>query len=271
MKKIKNILFILLMFAITFFAMPFERVHAGIPPHNNAHVTIQGIEGEYVAAFASGGEFTYANDDYASWLEKNKENRIPYHPIMEYKDAEGYRWIGEYYKCNGKEEISLRIYFEEDFKVIIYKDNQLYKVSDKLDFYSYDSYYKIDLSSNDMVVKKSYNYFGNILFLIFRIVLILSVEIGLLFLLKMYTKRNLIVAFILNGIGQIVLNIWVFVDIYFNGSTSGFLTLLIVGLQIFIVQFIACQFLLKKKHRLLIILYPILASLVAFLINRLLL
>ena len=58
MKKIKNILFILLMFAITFFAMPFERVHAGIPPHNNAYVTIQGIEGEYVVAFASSGEFT---------------------------------------------------------------------------------------------------------------------------------------------------------------------------------------------------------------------
>lgn len=269
MKKIKNILFILLMFAITFFAMPFERVHAGIPPHNNAYVTIQGIEGEYVAAFASSGEFIYAHDDYEAWLDQEEATKTPYHPIMEYKDNEGYRWIGEYFECNGKEEISLRIYFEEDFKVIIYKDNQLYKVSEKIEFYAYDSYYKIDLSSNDVIVKKSYNYFGNILFLIFRIVLILSVEIGLLFLLKMYTKRNFIVALVLNIIGQLFLNIHVFINIYFDGSSSGFWSLLIVGLQIFIVQFIAYQFLLKKKHRLLIILYPILASLAAFLINYL--
>ena len=180
-----------------------------------------------------------------------------------HKDNEGYRWIGEYFECNGKEEISLRIYFEEDFKVIIYKDNQLYKVSDKLDFYSYDSYYKIDLSSNDMIVKNSYNYFGNILLLIFRIVLVLSVEIGLLFLLKMYTKRNFIVTLILNVIGQLFLNIYVFISLYFNGTSSGIFTLLLVGLQVFIVQFIAYQFLLKKKHRLLIILYPILASVIS--------
>lgn len=271
MKKIKNILFILLMFAITFFAMPFERVHAGIPPHNNAHVTIQGIEGEYVAAFASSGKFIYANDDYEAWLDKSEEKRIPYNPIMEYKDNEGYRWIGGYFECDGKEEISLRIYFEEDFKIIIYKDNQLYKVSEKIEFYAYDSYYKIDLSSNDIIVKESYDYFGNILFLIFRIVLILSVEIGLLFLLKMYTKRNFIVTLILNVIGQLFLNIYVFISLYFNGTSSGIFTLLLVGLQIFIVQFIAYQFLLKKKHRLLIILYPILASLAAFLINYIML
>jgi hypothetical protein len=268
MKKIKNILFILLMFAITFFTMPFERVHAGIPPHNNAFVTIEGIEGEYVAAFASSGEFTYANDDYESWLDQDEATRTPYHPIMEYKDNEGYRWIGEYFECDGKEEISLRIYFEGDFKVIIYKDNQLYKVSEKIEFYAYDSYYKIDLSSNDMVVKKSYNYFGNILFLIFRIVLILSVEIGLLFLLKMYTKRNFIVTLILNVIGQLFLNIYVFISLYFNGTSSGIFTLLLVGLQVFIVQFIAYQFLLKKKHRLLIILYPILASVISLFIIR---
>ena len=256
MKKVKKSLFYILLIVITFFTLPLEKVHAGVPPHNNAHITIKGIEGEYVAAFASNGEFTYANDDYEAWLEQEEENRILYNPIMEYKDEEGYRWIGQYYKCNGEQEINLRIYFEDNFKVVIFKDNQLYKVSDKLEFYSYDSYYKIDLSSNDVIVKKSYNYFGNILFLLFRIVLILSVEIGLLFLLKMYTKRNLITSIILNVIGQLVLNIWVFVDVYFYGSSSGILTLLIVGLQIFIVQFILYQFLLKKKHRLLIILYP---------------
>jgi hypothetical protein len=189
MKKIKNILFILLMFAITFFAMPFERVHAGIPPHNNAFVTVEGIDGDYVVGFAVSGESTYLNDDYETWLDQDEATRTPYHPIMEYKDEEGYRWIGQYYERNGEQEVGLRIYFEEDFKVIIYKDNQLYKASEKIEFYAYDSYYKIDLSSNEMMVKKSYDYFGNILFLIFRIVLVLSVEIGLLFLLKMYTKR----------------------------------------------------------------------------------
>jgi hypothetical protein len=187
---------------------------------------------------------------------------------MEYKDEEGYRWIGQYYERNGEQEVGLRIYFEEDFKVIIYKDNQLYKASEKIEFYAYDSYYKIDLSSNEMMVKKSYDYFGNILFLIFRIVLVLSVEIGLLFLLKMYTKRNFIVTLILNVIGQLFLNIYVFISLYFNGTSSGIFTLLLVGLQVFIVQFIAYQFLLKKKHRLLIILYPILASVISLFIIR---
>ena len=87
----------------------------------------------------------------------------------------------------------------------------------------------------------------------------------------MYTKRNFIVTLILNVIGQLFLNIYVFISLYFNGTSSGIFTLLLVGLQIFIVQFIAYQFLLKKKHRLLIILYPILASLAAFLINYIML
>ena len=136
--------------------------------------------------------------------------------------------------------------------------------------YAYATYYEIDFSTGtiktpkDIKVTNTYDYLGETLGLLFRIVATLAIEIGVFYLFRLYTKRNLNVVLIINLITQIFLNVAVNVINYTSGILSAILLLFLLEFIILIVEFIAYQILLKDKNRFLIILYPIIANLLSF-------
>ena len=168
MKKLKIVLSVLIFLLI--FSIGTTTVSADMGPKPASYITIKGIEGEYVACFAA-KEAWGPNYDYESWQEYKIEN-VKYNPIMEYKDDEGFKWITEYYECNGESEIRFTYYCPEVYKIVIYKNDQFLIATEALKMYAYATYYEIDFSTGtvttpeDIKVTKTYDYFSEILNLI---------------------------------------------------------------------------------------------------------
>ena len=92
-------------------------------PKPATYIDIVGIEGEYVAAFVA-KEARGPNMDYEDWLHSDQKNP-EYHPIIEYKDNEGYKWIERYFMCNGDSQIKYTYYAPNEFKIVIYKNTSI--------------------------------------------------------------------------------------------------------------------------------------------------
>ncbi len=248
---------------------------ADMGPKPSIYITIKGIEGDYVAAFAA----SYAsgpNFDYESYKE-GSYGYLEYNPIMEYKDDEGFKWITRYYKCKDKTDISFTYYAPEVFKLVIYKDGKLYSVTESIKKYAYAAYYTIDFNENiitenniiEYEINNSYNYVKEILNLISRIVLTLLIEFALFFLFRLYTKHNFKVVLITNLITQILLNIILNLKYYYNGLLSAYAILILLEIGILIIETIIYKLFLKDKNKVLITIYPIIANISSFIVGLL--
>ena len=269
MKKLKVVLSVLIFLLI--FSIGTTTVSADMGPKPASYITIKGIEGDYVACFAA-KEAWGPNFDYETWIEYEMDY-LQYNPIMEYKDDEGFKWITHYYECSGEDYISFTYYCPNEYKIVIYQNGQFLIATEALEMYAFATYYEIDFSTGtvttpqDIKVTKTYDYFSEILNLIVRIVLTLAIELGLFYLFRLYTKRNFMVVIIVNLITQIFLNVAVNISLYNSGSLSALFLLFGLEFIILIIEFIAYQILLKDKKRWTIILYPILANILSFVVG----
>ena len=268
-KKIKWLVSVLFLFTLLFsFALQPKVAYADMGPKPASYITIKGVEGEYVACFAAKSA-SGPNYDYDNWL-KNDYKYVDYNPIMEYKDADGFRWITRYYECEGETEISFTYYCPSEYKIVIYQNGELLIATKPLEMYAFSTYYEIDFSNatvttpEQIQVKSSYDYLGEILNLLVRIILTLGIEIGLFYLFRLYTKRNFTVVLVVNLITQIFLNVAVNVVHFTSGALSAMLLLVALEFAILIVVFIAYQILFKDKKRWKILLYPLLANALSF-------
>lgn len=268
MKRIKVIISIFLFMLI--FSIGTTTASADMGPKPASYITIKGIEGDYVACFAS-KEAWGPNFDYERWQNYSDEhNFIKYNPIMEYKDDEGYKWITNYFECNGVDEIKFTYYCPDEYKIVIYQNNEFLIATEVLQRYAYSTYYEIDFSTGtvstpqDITIVKTYDYFGEILNLLLRIVLTLAIEIGLFFLLKLYTKHNFIVVLITNLITQIFLNVMLNIELFNHGFLGALFLLFSLEFIILIIEFVVYQKLLKDKKTSRIVFYPLLANALSF-------
>ncbi len=271
-KKIKWLVSVLFLFTLSLsFLLQPKVAYADIGPKPASFITIKGVEGEYVACFAAKSA-SGPNYDYERYLAWQEDGYVPfeYNPIMEYKDADGFKWITRYYKCEGETEISFTYYCPSEYKIVIYQNGELLIATKPLEMYAFSTYYEIDFSNatvttpEQIQVTNSYDYWGEILNLLLRIVLTLGIEIGLFYLFRLYTKRNFIVVLTVNLITQIFLNVAVNVASFTSGALSAILLLFALEFVILIVEFIAYQILFKDKKRWKILLYPLLANALSF-------
>lgn len=272
--KLKKVLLIISITLIIFISINIP-VQADMGPKPKTIINITGIEGEYVAAFAS-KEAYGPNFDYQFWCDNYKDseyNYLKYNPIMEYSDEDGFKWITKYYKCEGESEIGFYYYRPKEFKLVIYKDDKLYKVTDIINCYAFTSKYEINFNANNQTIKikNTYPYFKEILLFILRLSITLAIEIGLFFLFRLYTKRNILVVGITNIITQVLLNIILNLELYFNGSLSTILLYIILEVFILIIEPIIYIIFTRNKNKFLVLLYGILANILSFVIGVILL
>lgn len=278
MKKRKLIFNKMLMFGfiLMFLFISFNTtVNADMGPKPSIHIKITGIEGDYVVAFAATNAYG-PNFDYESYSEMIENNEgyyflQEYNPIMEYYDNEGFKWITHYSICNGEDEVSFTYYRPEIFKLVIYKNDELYKVTDAIDCYAFNSYYKMDFSNEKIKIYNTYQYHIEILKLLFRIVLTLAIEVGLFLLFKLYTKRNLLVFIFVNIITQIGMNICLNITSYFNGGLYAIFLLFICEVVIILLEPILYLIFMKEKNKWIIILYGIIANILSFVLGLIIL
>lgn len=262
MKKMLIVFFLIIMtFLINI------NISADMGPKPASFVTIKGIEGEYVACFAA-KKADGPNIDYETWLLYH--DYIEYNPIMEYEDEEGFKWITRYYECNGETEISFTYYCPEEYKIVIYQNDEFLIATEAIEMYAFSTYYEIDFSTgsainvHDITIIRTYNYSSEIINLIVRIILTLVIEIGLFFLMRLYTKRNFNVVLLTNLLTQIFLNIMVNIRLFNSGSLSAIILLFSLEVLILIFEALVYQVFLKDKNRIIIVLYSIIANALSF-------
>ena len=262
MKRIKVLISVIL--AILIFSFSFHTAYADMGPKPASYITIKGIEGDYVACFAA-TEAWGPNSFYDG--DGSEEG---YNPIKNYSDEDGYKYITRYYECSGETEISFTYYCPEIYKIVIYKDSVLYMVTEPLEMYAYATYYEIDFSTGtittpeDITIKKTYNYGGEILGFIVRVTITLIIEIGFFFLTHLFTKHNFKVVVITNVITQLLLNIILNVSAYHSGTIDALFLLIGLEFGVMIIEVIVYNLFMKDKNRFLITLYPIISNILSF-------
>lgn len=253
--------FIIICFSILILSFGLS-ASADMGPKPAINIEIVGIEGKYVAAFAAQEAFG-PNFDYERYKEE-KIDWLEYNPIMEYQDAEGYKWITKYFVCEGDSKISFGYYRPEQFKLIIYQDDVLYKVTDFIDCYAFNSVFKIDFSDEVIKITMPYDYGSEVLNFFIRLGLTLVIELGLFIIFRLYTKRNFIIVLITNLITQIALNLFLNLTIFYDGNMMALFLLFICEFFIFIIETTVYVSLLKDKNKAIIVLYALLANLLSF-------
>lgn len=270
MTKFKKI-FVILFSLVCIFGLSIT-VSADMGPKPYIDILIKGIEGEYVAAFAAtstGGP----NFDYEDWKkssERNPEYEPEYNPIMEYKDEEGFKWITFYKICDGEANISFSYYRPEVFKLIIYKEDKLYKVTEAIDTYAFGANYIIDFSDSIIKIERPYNYWPEILNFFIRVIITLVIEI-LAFILLRFNKKNLKIVIATNIFTQLMLNLSLNYIIHFNGYLSAMFLLFYMEVVVFVIESISYCIFIKDKNKINLIGYALIANILSFIIGLVLL
>lgn len=128
----------LLFFSVPLFILE-KPVEADTGPKPAVIVEIIGLEDKAYAVTFLGKEPTppYGDGDY-SYLDP--------HPIMNYRDEDGYKFVGDYWECNGNETVTWGYYPPNPFKVFIILDDGSTFITQELETYAFRSYYQMDVS-----------------------------------------------------------------------------------------------------------------------------
>ena len=209
MKYIKYIFGLILFFFIVILVP--VTVNADMGPKPNVTVKIVGIGDRPYTATLISKEADGPNFTYEDYLEYGYD--IDYHPIMQYEDSEGYKWVGRHWDMYGDGEFHWGYYPPDNFKILIRTSSGKYYTTEALDQYAFSTYYKVNFSSAIETeseptklmteVINNYNYFKEIITFIIRMAFTLAIEIGLAYLFGFRDKNHLKVILIVNIITQI--------------------------------------------------------------------
>ena len=172
-----------------------------------------------------------------------------------------------YYECNGNSEIKFTYYAPSEFKIVIYKDGELYKVTEATKMYAFRTYYKIDFSKEDIKIRNTYPYYKEVIEFLLRLTITLAVEIGLYFLFRLHTKRNFKIVAIVNIATQLLLNIIINLSTFYQGELYALIILILCELGIFIIEPIIYMIFMRNKNKFLIAVYGLLANVLTFFIG----
>jgi len=233
------------------------KVNADMGPKPFVNIEITGMEDISYTATLISKDATGPHFDYEEWLEGDYSN-IEYHPIMEYVDSEGYKWVGEYWSIEGNGSFNWGYYPPRNFKVLLMTDDGEYYATEVLERYAFATYYKVNASETiagelDAVrvvesVKPNYNYGREIVGFLIRVILTVAIEIGIALLFGFRKKRQLITILIVNMVTQIFLNGTLNIVTYYQGILSAMLLFVIAEIFVLLFETIFYSFYFKEDR-----------------------
>ncbi|NLD26434.1 MAG: hypothetical protein GX661_03650 [Acholeplasmataceae bacterium] len=207
---------------------------------------------------------------YQFYDPEMEDSSADYHPIMEYIDSEGYRWVGLHREMHGDGVFRWGYYPPNNFKLLIMTEENQYYTSNVLERYAFASYFHADLTNLVgegsvkiiQTVNHNYNYGREVLAFLVRLVLTIAIEIGLALLFGFKEKRQLIVILIVNAITQIGLNAVLNITTYFEGQLAA-MFYFFLGEVLVVIAEVVFYSLYFKKTRFKAVLYGIITNLLS--------
>jgi hypothetical protein len=222
--KMRKIKFFIVLFVIAILVIAPAAAFADTGPKPSVVIDFEGLEQKncYVTLLSK-SESTGPHSVYDGTLgqaryHENDEDFEIWKKFVSYKDKGGFYFLQYFGKLDNGHEFKWGYYPPEKFKILMYfpEDNSFAVSDETYERYAFDSYYKVDAKNlnkrpvaNGTIISavKAYNYNGEFISLIARIIITIMVELLIALMFGFRTKKQIAVIGITNVITQTVLNI----------------------------------------------------------------
>ncbi len=259
----KNFLKILLVvFLVSCF--PFS-INADVGPKPSVKVTIiDAPEGNYYVTLLCDeerfGPWSRISNEEAQDLGTTDEEKEAVLAFMNYRDADGYHFMGYFDECSKKEAFNWGYYAPKRFKIAIYSvDDQSLKISEAFERDAFEASYEVQYGDT-LKVNEISNLGRRLLLFAMRVLVTFAIEMVLALLFNLRSKKHLLTIFIVNLITQVTLNIAMMILEYSSGGFVWVILFPICELLITIFELILYLIMFKDRPKWLIIIYTLLAN-----------
>ncbi len=206
----------------------------------------------------STGPYSVITDDSNRRYNESHEDYPIFLKFLEYQDKDGYYFLQYFQNCSETNRFSWTYYPPSDFKILIYfPDSDYFAISAAAyEGYAFDSYFRVSLTDSEISsgieqgetlsfsAKKSYDYSGELISLIARIVLTIAVELLIALLFAFRKKKQFLVA--VNLVTQIALNVALNLINYSYGAMLFIFAYVLFEFMVFIAEAILYSVFLRK-------------------------
>lgn len=229
---------------------------ADMGPKPSVVIDFTGLEGRrYYATLLSSqattGPFSAvdaADGAYDRYPEGDAERDI-FLKFAEYRDSDGFYFLQNFGDCTQSQRFSWTYYPPQEFKVLLYfPDTDSFLAGSQIyQRYAFDSYFRAGIQADGSLhIAKSYNYMGEGLSLLARILLTLAIELGLALLFGLRQKRRFRFIVLVNVITQLGLNVALNIIDYSMGFLGFILFYFLLEFVVFLAEAILYAIYLKK-------------------------
>ena len=246
-KSLKKALFIILIFMVP------GMLFADLGPKPSVNVDIVGLETgrECWATLISE---TSTTGPASAWDGKeenayyNEGQEEIWRAYTEYEDTDGYYFLQWIWDVSELHSFTWGYYPPENFKVLLYfPDTEEFRVSGILSRYAFDSYFDLDV--DEMEVRRTYDWAGEMLSLILRIIITIAIELMIALLFGYRQKSQMTFLACVNIISQIMLNLALTLINYSYGAWTFFWWYLMLEFFVFALEAALYVFWLPKWSR----------------------
>lgn len=157
--------------------------------------------------------------------------------FAEYRDADGYYFLQQYWRCDGIKGFTWGYYPPRTFKILLYYPEMGEFVSSGvLERYAFDSYYTANLADGAMTVRRSFNYTAQIVGLAGRMIITILIELGVALLFGFRGRKLLGLITVVNVVTQLALNAALFAINYAEGPWAMVILYVPLELAVIIVE-----------------------------------
>ncbi len=264
MRKYKILIFALIF--IILFSIGTTTVHADTGPKPSIQITFENLKDEYYVTLLSKNKTTgpysviedeNVNLDELYQFEISGMSEEQYRKFLKYKDIDGYSFLLVTWKITPESNTFKWGYYPPgNFKILLYSPQaDQFVCSEKMERYAFDSYYKVDMENFDITsdttmlpnAVNNYDYLGEILALMVRIIITIAVELCIALLFVFGKKRLFVSIGIVNVITQIILNVILNIIHYNSGILSYIFAYIGLELLVIVLEAIAYSIIFKKS------------------------
>lgn len=190
----------------------------------------------------------YHDDDY-----HNEEVERIWQIFVDYVDADGYFFLQLWWKLEGESNnIRWGYHPPYSFKLLLYfPESDAFVTSEIYERYAFDSYYTVDVSDVSSVqllkLSNNYDYFGEVVGLLFRIALTVAIELAIAFVFLIKGRKPILIILITNVVTQIGLNVALNLIYYFSGALVYLIFFVLLEIAVFVVEAIVYSIFLRKQ------------------------
>lgn len=205
--------------------------------------------------------------------------------FVDYKDTDGYYFLQIGWQVNDTKQLAWTYYPPYSFKILLYfPESDTFAVSGICERYAFDTYYTVDMDGFEMGsveldkeqstderidAYRSYQWQGEILSLIARILITIAIEMVVAIVFGFRKKEQLLILVIANTVTQVILNVLLNVINYNSGQYAFVFYYVLFEIIVFALEAaLYCKLLIKysdpPKSKRFYICYAFVANAVSF-------